>query len=197
MPSRPLFRSSALIAFALVSITASAQLPNPYGMAVGIDDAKKVAAPALAEAKKNNWLIAVAIVDPAGDLVYFEKADSAMNGAAHMAIEKARSLPPLSVGGPKRVSPSPSAPRHPSWPLRPGGATLTCRRPARQGHGEHGEVGAIGPGTRPCRSPGRRDRRHRVEGRGARGSGSGRGAGASRRRLAASQRRRAPAYAWG
>jgi hypothetical protein len=108
MPSRPLFRSSALIAFALVSITASAQLPNPYGMAVGIDDAKKVAAPALAEAKKNNWLIAVAIVDPAGDLVYFEKADSVMNGAAHMAIEKARSSALLSVGGPKRVSPSPS-----------------------------------------------------------------------------------------
>jgi glc operon protein GlcG len=66
-------------------------LPNPYGMAVTLDNAKKAAAPALAEARKNNWTMAVAIVDAAGDLVYFEKMDSTQTGSVAVSIAKARS----------------------------------------------------------------------------------------------------------
>jgi glc operon protein GlcG len=62
-----------------------------YGLPITIEHAKKVAAPALAEARRNNWTMAVAIVDAAGDLVYFEKMDATQNGSVDVAIDKARS----------------------------------------------------------------------------------------------------------
>ena len=55
------------------SLLAQAPPPTPYGMAINIDGAKKVAAAAVAEAKKGNLTMAVAIVDTAGFLIYFEK----------------------------------------------------------------------------------------------------------------------------
>jgi uncharacterized protein GlcG (DUF336 family) len=70
--------------------SAVAQIPNPYGPAISLENAKKAAAPALAEAAKNNWTMAVAIVDPAGNLVYYEKMDNTQLGSANVAIEKAR-----------------------------------------------------------------------------------------------------------
>jgi glc operon protein GlcG len=66
-------------------------LPNPYGPPITLDAARKAAAPAVAEANANNWRMAVAIVDPAGELVYFEKMDGAQNGSVKVAIAKARS----------------------------------------------------------------------------------------------------------
>jgi uncharacterized protein GlcG (DUF336 family) len=62
-----------------------------YGTSINADTAKKVAAPALAEARKNQWAMAVAIVDTAGDLVYFEKMDDTQVGSVEVAIAKARS----------------------------------------------------------------------------------------------------------
>jgi glc operon protein GlcG len=67
-----------------------AQMPNPYGAPISLEEAKKVAGPALAEAKKNNWTMAVAVVDPSGNLVYYEKMDNTQLGSAKVAIEKAR-----------------------------------------------------------------------------------------------------------
>ena len=49
-------------------------LPNPYGPPITVENAKKAAAAALAEAVKNHWVMAVAIVDPNGTLVYYEKS---------------------------------------------------------------------------------------------------------------------------
>jgi glc operon protein GlcG len=69
---------------------AIAQDPRPYGPPVGVEDAKKAAAAAVAEAKKNNWLMAVAVVDPSGTLVYYEKMDNTQTGSAQVAIDKAR-----------------------------------------------------------------------------------------------------------
>lgn len=66
-------------------------LPNPYGLAITLEHAKNAAAPALAEARKNHWAMAVAVVDPAGNLVYFEKMDGTQNGSVNVAIAKARS----------------------------------------------------------------------------------------------------------
>ena len=66
-------------------------LPNPYGPAVTLEQAKRAAAPALTEARTNNWLMAVAIADPAGNLVYFEKMDGTQHGSVNVAIAKARS----------------------------------------------------------------------------------------------------------
>jgi uncharacterized protein GlcG (DUF336 family) len=65
-------------------------MPNPYGANVSLENAKKVAAPALAEAEKNHWNMAVSIVDTAGNLVYYEKMDNTQIGSANLAIEKAR-----------------------------------------------------------------------------------------------------------
>jgi glc operon protein GlcG len=72
-------------------VGAMAQMPNPYGATISLENARKVAAPALAEAAKNNWTVAVAIVDPSGNLVYYEKMDNTQLGSANVAIDKARS----------------------------------------------------------------------------------------------------------
>jgi glc operon protein GlcG len=79
--------------FVAVGLLASAfaQMPNPYGAPISLEDAKKAAAPALAEAAKNHWAMAVAIVDPSGNLVYYEKMDATQIGSANVAIDKARS----------------------------------------------------------------------------------------------------------
>jgi glc operon protein GlcG len=69
----------------------AAMLPNPYGLAITLDDAKKAAAPALAEARSNNWTMCVAVVDTAGNLVYFERMDATQVGSVAVAIAKARS----------------------------------------------------------------------------------------------------------
>jgi len=81
---------AAFVVLAMCATAASAQLPNPYGAPIGGDTAKKVAAAALAETRKNGWTMAVAIVDPAGDLVYFEKLDGTQAASVNIAVEKAR-----------------------------------------------------------------------------------------------------------
>ena len=75
----------------LFGLVAIAQMPNTYGMSINLDNAKKAAAPALAEARKNNWTMAIAIVDTGGTLVYFEKLDNTQAGSAQVAMNKARS----------------------------------------------------------------------------------------------------------
>jgi uncharacterized protein GlcG (DUF336 family) len=64
---------------------------TPIGAPIGIEAARRVAAAAAAEAHKNGWLMAIAVVDPAGTLVYYEKADNTQLGSARVAIDKARS----------------------------------------------------------------------------------------------------------
>jgi len=66
-------------------------MPEPYGMPIGSDDAKKAAAAALAEARKNGWTMAAAVVDTGGHLVYFEKMDGTQTGSVAVAVSKARS----------------------------------------------------------------------------------------------------------
>jgi len=62
-----------------------------YGPSINLDNAKKVAAAAMAEVKKNNWIMAIAIVDPNGDLVYFEKMDDTVIQSTVVCQTKARS----------------------------------------------------------------------------------------------------------
>jgi glc operon protein GlcG len=76
---------------ALVVAPAFAQLPNPYGTAITLESARKVATAAIAEALKNKWNMAIAIVDPAGELVYFEKLDGTQAASVNIALDKARS----------------------------------------------------------------------------------------------------------
>ncbi len=66
-------------------------MPEPYGMPIGLDIAKKAAAAAIGEARKNGWLMAVAITDPSGELVYFAKMDGTQTGSVNVSIGKSRS----------------------------------------------------------------------------------------------------------
>ncbi len=75
----------------LCALPARAQMPNPYGASITLDAARKAAAPALAEAQKNNWRMAVAVVDISGDLVFFEKMDGTQAASVNIAADKARS----------------------------------------------------------------------------------------------------------
>jgi len=78
------------LAFCMQKMEAQ-MLPNPYGPPISVESAKKAAAAALAEAVKNHWTMAVAVVDPSGALVYYEKMDNTQLGSANVSIAKARS----------------------------------------------------------------------------------------------------------
>ena len=91
MSSKTILRSLAAVVFALCAAAILlAQMPNPYGLPIGVENAKKTAAAALKEAAKNNWNMAVAVVDPGGHLIYYEKMDNTQLGSANIAIDKAR-----------------------------------------------------------------------------------------------------------
>jgi uncharacterized protein GlcG (DUF336 family) len=76
---------------ALFAVTAAAQDQRPgYGPAVTVAQAKRIAAGVVAECAKNNWNVAVAIVDPHGTLVYYEKMEDTQYASADIAIGKAR-----------------------------------------------------------------------------------------------------------
>jgi glc operon protein GlcG len=62
----------------------------PYGLSISTESAKNAAAAAIAEARKNNWKMAIAVVDTGGYLVYFEKMQDTQTGSVELAIEKAR-----------------------------------------------------------------------------------------------------------
>lgn len=77
----------ALLA-ATLSLAAQAQVPQ-YGPAINLEQAKKALVAAQAEAKKNNWPVAVAIVDTHGFLVAYEMMDNTQTASVQVAIDKA------------------------------------------------------------------------------------------------------------
>ena len=76
--------------FAASPLFAQAPPPPPaYGAPITFDAAKKALAAAEAEAKKNNWPVAIAIVDTGGHLVAFSRIDNTQIGSVDIAIGKA------------------------------------------------------------------------------------------------------------
>ena len=57
---------------------------------ITLDGAKQMMAAAEGEAKKNNWNVAIAIVDAAGNLLMFHKLDDTQTGSIAVAMGKAR-----------------------------------------------------------------------------------------------------------
>jgi uncharacterized protein GlcG (DUF336 family) len=57
---------------------------------LSLEDARKAGAAAAVEAKKNQWNVAIAIVDDGGYLLYFERIDETQTGSIDIAIGKAR-----------------------------------------------------------------------------------------------------------
>jgi uncharacterized protein GlcG (DUF336 family) len=58
--------------------------------ALTLADAKRVAAAAAQEAKRNDWAVVIAIVDDAGLLVYLERLDGVQPASCDIAQAKAR-----------------------------------------------------------------------------------------------------------
>ena len=80
------------LGIALLATAAAAQDRRPgYGPSINITAAKKIAAGTLAECAKNSWNVAVAIVDPHGSLIYFERMEDTQYASNDIAIGKAKS----------------------------------------------------------------------------------------------------------
>ena len=92
-----IFRLAALslIFFSASVVPASTQTPAPYGAPINLELAKRAIAAAAAEAKKNNWGMAIAVVDTGGALVSFERMDNTQTGSIKVAIQKAQSAAAL------------------------------------------------------------------------------------------------------
>src|SRR5712671_7909057 len=93
MKTMPLTRTLAAVALTVAAFGQTPLVPPPnvpYGISIATDTAKKVAAAAIAEARKNNWAMAVAVVDTGGYLVYFERMQDTQLGSIEIAMEKAK-----------------------------------------------------------------------------------------------------------
>lgn len=97
---RKLILGSLIVCAALIGANAWAQAPEavpekmpndiPYGTSINLEQAKAAVAAAEAEAKKRDWKMAIAIVDPNGDPVLFMKMDSTQLASTTIAQGKAR-----------------------------------------------------------------------------------------------------------
>jgi uncharacterized protein GlcG (DUF336 family) len=68
---------------------AGAQAPPAYGPAITLEQALKVMAGAEAEAKKNNWPVAIVILDAGGNIVAVHRLDNTQFGSIEIARQKA------------------------------------------------------------------------------------------------------------
>jgi glc operon protein GlcG len=88
---------ASIIAIVLTTAAASAQQApsppptTPYGPPITLEAAKKVMAAAEAEAIKNKWGMAIAILDSTGHMVMLQKLDNTQYGSILVAEDKARS----------------------------------------------------------------------------------------------------------
>jgi len=62
----------------------------PYGVPISLDRAQAIIRAAVAEAKKRNWKMNVAVTDSGGNLVSFQRMDGAMLASIAIAEHKAR-----------------------------------------------------------------------------------------------------------
>lgn len=86
-----MFRVALALTLATCSSLALAQDRRPgYGTPVTTANAKKIAAAVIAECQKNSWNVAVAVVDPHGYLVYFERMEDTQFASMDIAIGKAK-----------------------------------------------------------------------------------------------------------
>lgn len=92
MSVRALLIAIAVATAAVVqSAPASAQSPPPpYGAPLSLAAAKKAMAAAEAEATKNNWPVAIAILDTTGSLILLTKLDNTQTGSVAIAQGKAK-----------------------------------------------------------------------------------------------------------
>jgi glc operon protein GlcG len=78
------------MAVALLLAAASAAAQTVDRRVITLDGAKAILAAAEAEALKNKWTVAIAVVDESGNLIAFHKIDDTQMGSIDIAIGKAR-----------------------------------------------------------------------------------------------------------
>ncbi|HUJ99812.1 MAG TPA: heme-binding protein [Stellaceae bacterium] len=61
----------------------------PYGSEINLDRANRLIDAAKAEARKHNWMMAIAVVGPSGDLVAFQRMDGTQFASVGIAQDKA------------------------------------------------------------------------------------------------------------
>lgn len=86
--SRRVALGLALVSAASLAVAQDRRPDN--GPPINITAAKKIAAGVLAECAKNSWNVAVAVVEPSGALVYFERMENTQYASNDIAIGKAR-----------------------------------------------------------------------------------------------------------
>jgi uncharacterized protein GlcG (DUF336 family) len=79
------------IAMLLATVASAQAPPPPYGAPITLEMAKKIMAGAEAEARKNNWPVVIAILDPGGQVVMLQRLDNTQWGSVEVAKDKARS----------------------------------------------------------------------------------------------------------
>jgi len=95
-PMRGRAVSVSVISVVLALFLAGAGWGEPLQKkSISLEDARKAAAAAATEAKKNKWTMAIAVVDDGGLLVYFERIDETQFGSIDIAIGKARTAASL------------------------------------------------------------------------------------------------------
>ena len=80
---------SGILFAAMLSVTALGAQAQPYGPPITLEQARKAMAAAEAEARKNNWNMAIAIVDSGGHMVLFQRMDGTQFAGARIARDKA------------------------------------------------------------------------------------------------------------
>lgn len=91
-------RSPVLTAASCLFLAAASQAPAaggapaplPYGTGLSLAEAQTCAEAVRMEAARNDWLMAVSVVDPGGHEVLTERMDNAQFGSVPPAVDKAR-----------------------------------------------------------------------------------------------------------
>ena len=79
--------TTAALAF-VSTLSFAAELASRVGLTLEV--AKQISAAAEAEAAKNKWTVAIAIVDEGGHLIHLAKIDNTQYGSIDVAIQKAQ-----------------------------------------------------------------------------------------------------------
>jgi uncharacterized protein GlcG (DUF336 family) len=82
--------AAAAIAVATCIPAAAQQAVPSYGTPISLEQAKKIIAAAEAEAQKNNWPVAITVVDTGGYVVATHRLDNTQLGSIPFAEDKAR-----------------------------------------------------------------------------------------------------------
>ncbi len=94
-------RVASVLAIAAVALAGAVALATPaaassqtaapsYGTPLSLERARDAVAKARAEAQKNSWAMAIAVVDTGGPLVALERMDQTQLSSIQIAIDKAR-----------------------------------------------------------------------------------------------------------